>query len=636
MAIAVAVGPNVGGITSGNTTFTVSLLGTSAGQSIVVGLAFQSAFTSVTSVACSGESNLTLDTVTVTANSSRVQLAYLANITAGGDKTLTVTMSHSAPGNNYAVAFAAALSGTDTTSFFDTSAGSTATSSSPSTSVTTTNANAAVFAIAVADSTSSGDFTAGSGFTLISTADSANRQFNGEYDVDVGAAGAKTVSFGLGGSQTWGVRAAAFNPQGPGSEGTAEPSLPLFTVEADSGETLGTANLQPPLFTVFAEDGTHFDIPLFATSAAGLTGEDAMSGEMSLPQFTMEAAGTPGESAVFDMPLFTVEADGVSTVVATLDRGLLPLFSVEADGVTEGLGTAAVELPLFTTSGGNEAGAEFELPLFDLQGVGAGGTVAEADFELPLFSTSAAGDVVNILTAQFSLPLFSVAASATPGAVGTADADLRLFTLEADGATGTAGTASISIPLFAPTAAGTTPSFGTASIALPLFAIEAIGTPTFASTWRTWVLNLHTRALTEYTGFQFNSYARFAGYTLAASDGGVFKLDTTRNDAGTDIDAVVRTGQLDYDVSWLKRVPRLYVDYSTDGDVDVSTITSESGRRRYLLRHNNVTGIQQRRVPIGKGPKSRHWQFEIANRNGADFSINSFIAYPVVLGRRGQ
>ena len=255
MAIAVAVGPVTAGITSGNTSFTLTLTGTSAGQSIVVGVAFQSSFSSVTSITCSGESALTVDTATATASSTRALLAYLGEITAGGDKTITVTMSHSAPGNNYASAYAVALSGTDTASFFDVSAGSTATSSSPSTSVTTTNANAAIFAVAVADSTSSGDFTAGSGYTLVGMSDSTNRSFNGEYDVDVGAAGAKTVDFGLGGSQTWAVRAAAFNPQPPGSTGTSEFTLPLFSVEADSGETIGTANNQVPIFTVFAEDG---------------------------------------------------------------------------------------------------------------------------------------------------------------------------------------------------------------------------------------------------------------------------------------------------------------------------------------------------------------------------------------------
>lgn len=626
MAITLGVGPSTGTNSGTVSSWTLTLNGVTAGRSLVVGLVWNDTSISLTSVSCTSESNLTLHTVHT--GTTRRQFASLANVTTGGNKTLTFTFN-SSHSNGACDGFVFEVVGADTGSFFDKQATATGSGTSQSVSISPTNDNALLVGLVVAPTTIS----PGSGYTAISIPSSTKE---GEYDLDAGSAGAKTVDFSSSGSGAWEILAAAFNANPPGSDGTSEFDLPLFSVEADSGETLGTANLQLPLFDTMAEDGTHFDIPLFTTSGAGLTGEDGVSGSTTLPLFTMEAAGTPGESAVFDLPLFTVEADGLTAVAATLDRGLLPLFEVEATGVTEGLGTAAIELPLFETSAGNEAGVEFDLPLFETTAVGTGGAAAEGDAEFPLFSTSATGDVVNILTAEFALPLFSVAASAVDSSVGTAAAELRLFTLEADGETGTAGTASISIPLFTPAAAGTTPSFGTGSASLPLFAVEAIGAPTFASTWRTWVLNLHTRALTEYTGFQFNSYARFAGYTLAASDGGVFKLDTTRNDAGTEIDAIVRTGQLDYDVSWLKRVPRLYIDYSTDGDVDVSTITSESGRRKYLLRHNNVTGIQQRRVPVGKGPKSRHWQFEVANRNGSDFSLGSIIAYPTVLGRRAQ
>jgi len=626
MAITLGVGPTTGANSGTVSSWTLTLNGVTAGRALVVGLVWNDTSVSLTSVACTSESNLTLHTVHT--GTTRRQFASLANVTTGGNKTLTFTFN-STHSNGACDGFVLEFVGADASTFFDKQATATGSSAAPSVSITPTNDNALIVGLLYTAGTGA---TPGSGYTAISLPATARE---GEYDLDAGSIGAKTVDFSTS-SATWEVLAAAFNANPPGSEGTSEFDLPSLTAQAESGETLGTANLQPPLFEVFAEDATHFDIPLFATSAAGLTGEDGVSGETSLPIFTLEAAGTPGNSAVFDLPLFTFEADGLTAVASTLDRGLLPLFEVAATGDAEGLATVAFDLPLFELEATDGAGAIFELPLFELEGAGAGGVVGEGETTLPLFSTSAAGDVVNILTAEFALPLFSLDSSALDSSVGAADLDLRLFTLAASGEVGAAGTASISIPLFVSTTAGTTPSFGTASATLPLFAVEAIGTPTFASTWRTWVLNLHTRALTEYTGFQFNSYARFAGHTLAASDGGVFKLDTTRNDAGTEIDAIVRTGQLDYDSSWLKRVPRLYLDYSTDGDVDVSTITSESGRRRYLLRHNNVTGIQQRRVPIGQGPKSRRWQFEVANRNGADFSLGSIIAYPVLLRRRVQ
>ena len=66
------------------------------------------------------------------------------------------------------------------------------------------------------------------------------------------------------------------------------------------------------------------------------------------------------------------------------------------------------------------------------------------------------------------------------------------------------------------------------------------------------------------------------------------------------------------------------------------TVTSEGGERAYLLNSNGITDIQQRRVPVGKGPKSRFWQFEVENKDGADFSIHDVLVYPTDLRRRAQ
>jgi hypothetical protein len=44
--------------------------------------------------------------------------------------------------------------------------------------------------------------------------------------------------------------------------------------------------------------------------------------------------------------------------------------------------------------------------------------------------------------------------------------------------------------------------------------------------------------------------------------------------------------------------------------------------------------MQQRRVPIGKGPKARYWQYEVEGEDGADFTIENVLAYPTGLRRR--
>lgn len=155
--------------------------------------------------------------------------------------------------------------------------------------------------------------------------------------------------------------------------------------------------------------------------------------------------------------------------------------------------------------------------------------------------------------------------------------------------------------------------------------------------FRTWVLNTRKGALTEYgSEFAFNSYATFRGQVLACGAGGVVVLGTQATDNGTAIDALARTGKNDYDRSQLKRVPRIYTGYQSDGDMIFRTITSETGRRSYLLPCNHVIGFQQRRIPVGKGPKSTYWQYEWANVAGSDFTIEHLLTYPTMLRRRIQ
>ena len=170
----------------------------------------------------------------------------------------------------------------------------------------------------------------------------------------------------------------------------------------------------------------------------------------------------------------------------------------------------------------------------------------------------------------------------------------------------------------------------------PLPRLESRLSAAILEAYRTWVLNTRKLGLTEYTNFSFNSFALFNGKVLAVGANGVVELGTQDFDNATQITARVRTGKNDFDSSMLKRVPRIYTGLTTDGDMIFRTVTSEGGERAYLLNSNGITDIQQRRVPVGKGPKSRFWQFEVENKDGADFSIHDVLVYPTDLRRRAQ
>jgi len=158
-----------------------------------------------------------------------------------------------------------------------------------------------------------------------------------------------------------------------------------------------------------------------------------------------------------------------------------------------------------------------------------------------------------------------------------------------------------------------------------------------ASACRTWVLNTKKGPLTEYgPEWAMNSYTFFNGKVLGCTSGGIVEIGVQDVDNTTAITARFRTGQDGFESSFHKRLPRIYVSGDFAGDMTFRTITAEGGTRSYLLGWNNATGIVQRRVPVGKGPKSRWWQTEVENVAGADFSVNDVLLYPVKLRRRVQ
>ena len=262
------------------------------------------------------------------------------------------------------------------------------------------------------------------------------------------------------------------------------------------------------------------------------------------------------------------------------------------------------------------------------------GTLLTATASAP--ATLLTATLVNpaIITAANSAIAPQLAAAMAAGNIITAALLARAPRLTAQGLTGRVATMLATAATPTMEAAGYPAYTLTFANTAPVPSLDAALSITITAAYRTWTLNLRRGALTEYDSFAFNSYTVFNGVVLAAGPAGVFSLGTQSTDAGTAITARVTTGQDAFGSSVHKRVPRLYTGYDTDGDMLFRVITTEGGSRTYSLPDNGVRGIQQRRVPIGKGVKSSRFQFEVENVNGADFSISDILAYPTKLRRR--
>ena len=243
-------------------------------------------------------------------------------------------------------------------------------------------------------------------------------------------------------------------------------------------------------------------------------------------------------------------------------------------------------------------------------------------------------DNPTIITADNSAPAPQLAAAMAAGQIMEAALLASVPTLSAMLLTGNVGTMELTAATPIMEAAGY-PAY-TISFAgeAPAPYLTSELSAALLENYRTWVLNTRKSPLTEYSNFAFNSYAVFNGKVIAAGASGLVELGLQDDDAGTAIASTATLGEESFGSSLHKRVPRIYLGHAATGDLRFSTITVEGGTRTYALDWNGVTGTQQRRVPVGKGPRSRFWSFSVSNVEGSDFEINDVLVMPTKLRRR--
>jgi hypothetical protein len=219
------------GYVSNEASQSASLTGVSAGNSLVVAVIAENASgITVSSITITSESNATLHgsefNCTTGGRVQMMRFGSLGNVTTGGNKTITATLS-AAP-SQFAI-FAAEISGGDTSAFFDAvGTGTTGSGTTISDSITTGSANSSVFCFVAADGS---EPAAGTGYTGI-TVTNMFWYHEGQYDIDVGGAGAQSPQMTQS-SGNWGMLSAAFKTAGGGGGGAynAVPAIYRYTLQ---------------------------------------------------------------------------------------------------------------------------------------------------------------------------------------------------------------------------------------------------------------------------------------------------------------------------------------------------------------------------------------------------------------------
>lgn len=148
--------------------------------------------------------------------------------------------------------------------------------------------------------------------------------------------------------------------------------------------------------------------------------------------------------------------------------------------------------------------------------------------------------------------------------------------------------------------------------------------------YNAWVVNTHTLGLSRYSGYNFNSISE----GLGAREDGIYLLEGA-DDAGTPIEALIRTGFIDFGMTAKKSNPYAYLTATVDGRLLLKVRTSQDGAKVedwYEMTEAQST-TDNSRFQIGRGLKARFWQYELANVNGADFEAAD-LRIPVVLTKR--
>lgn len=153
-----------------------------------------------------------------------------------------------------------------------------------------------------------------------------------------------------------------------------------------------------------------------------------------------------------------------------------------------------------------------------------------------------------------------------------------------------------------------------------------------------WVMNTEgDMPISEYDNFTFNSLTQYKNKFYGTSDTGLYLMGAD-DDAGAPITAQLASLMLDFGTSRLKRMLNAYLGYTSANELVLKVRSVSDGvlsEHWYKARPvGTADAPRENRVTIGKGLRSRYWQFELTNVGGGDFEVDQIELYPLVLNRR--
>lgn len=144
-----------------------------------------------------------------------------------------------------------------------------------------------------------------------------------------------------------------------------------------------------------------------------------------------------------------------------------------------------------------------------------------------------------------------------------------------------------------------------------------------------WAMNARNRAVTEYTNYNFNSFAQLGNRYIAASESGLYEL-LGEDDDGSDIVARIKSGYMQFGGTHLSRLAAAYIAARSDNSFVLKIITGDGATYTYEA---TTRSLRSSKVHMGKGQRARYFAFELTG-TGPDFDLDTLEFVPIMLSRR--
>lgn len=145
-----------------------------------------------------------------------------------------------------------------------------------------------------------------------------------------------------------------------------------------------------------------------------------------------------------------------------------------------------------------------------------------------------------------------------------------------------------------------------------------------------WQLNTRTAAVTEYTNYPFNSFAKLTtGLYVGAAADGLYELNGP-DDEGDPIIALLRGGYMQFGGPHLARLKEAYIAARGPGEWVLKII---DGNGTEYIYETQTHSMEPEKFWMGKGQRARYFAYELVS-SGQDFDLDTLEFVPIAVQRR--